>query len=830
MAMFECIQRGIEGGEMEIERAKQAQQLFSTLRENYRAHMGPDADAQAARDVKRIMAARKIRAKRKALLRLQTARRNASQMRAHRTLTGRKNLADVLRLFIEGDATSGITSIAALSKTLRGFYHAELDRVLGEFRRNIVGETRNKARQENVLRVLFDETVDDEAASEMGAATRHVLNRARRDFNSAGGNVGFMEGYGLPMKHDGRRIDEAGFEAWRDFVWDEIDWHRIEDFETEQPFALSPGTTPPRGGRAEQFLEEIFQNIVSDGWSKREASFHQRGLATASRRAERRVLHFKGADSWLRYNQNFGSADVFTTIMTAVDGYARDTAAMRVLGPNPKAGLEFLAQLAQKEAAENPWTKQRHVAVRQARRASQIAKAMLDIHSGSASVPVDERVGNILAGTRALLVSAQLGGAMISAMSDVGFQYMAARELGMSTSPLLGNIFKNLVNDPSASIRMGMIADRWSTAGAAQARYVGEVFTPEVASRFSDATMRLSGLAKWTEAGRHAFQHELMGFLADNTRHSFDEMAQPLRRALERKGFTAREWDLIRQGPLHSEGGATFLVPHLQRYRTDLPAHKADDLAFRLMSFINEQMEFAIPSASLRGQAIGLDTTRPGTLIGELARSGLMYKSFGLSVLFNQASRTMTREGKWSRVGYAGRMMAWMTLMGAISLQAKEIAKGRDPRPMDDAKFLGAAVLQGGGLGIFGDFLASESNRFGGGIAETLSGPVVGGVSDLTQLGISTARLMAGNDDAKPGREAVRFLRYNTPLTGIWYWAQPFQRIMFDELQRWLDPEAERAWRRAERRRHEDYGNASWWRPGSTTPDRGPNLASAFGG
>ena len=42
---------------------------------------------------------------------------------------------------------------------------------------------------------------------------------------------------------------------------------------------------------------------------------------------------------------------------------------------------------------------------------------------------------------------------------------------------------------------------------------------------------------------------------------------------------------------------------------------------------------------------------------------------------------------------------------------------------MTSPEFWGAALLQGGGLGIFGDFMVSSVSRGGRGIEETVAGP-----------------------------------------------------------------------------------------------------------
>jgi hypothetical protein len=52
--------------------------------------------------------------------------------------------------------------------------------------------------------------------------------------------------------------------------------------------------------------------------------------------------------------------------------------------------------------------------------------------------------------------------------------------------------------------------------------------------------------------------------------------------------------------------------------------------------------------------------------------------------------------------------------MGYFVLQAKQLIAGKDPRPNSGATFL-ASMMQGGGAGIYGDFLFGQANRYGGG-------------------------------------------------------------------------------------------------------------------
>lgn len=321
-----------------------------------------------------------------------------------------------------------------------------------------------------------------------------------------------------------------------------------------------------------------------------------------------------------------------------------------------------------------------------------------------------------------------------------------------------------------------------------------------------------------------------MGFLADNAGRRWDELPAPLRELLlAARGFTAEDWEVIRATPLHrTPEGATFLIPDDIRHRADIDAERADALAARLMGTIQEQLEFAVPSGSLRGRATLLGNAPPGSFPGELLRSGIMFKSFALSLAFGWLRRLFLAPVNGSRAANIAAFFAVTTVAGAASLQLKEIAKGRDPRDMTTREFAGAAMLQGGGLGIFGDFLSSSTNRFGGGVIGTLVGPAVETGADTLGFLTQTVDALAEGRDPHVGRRIVQGLRFNTPLANLWWMGLATQRLGFDSLQKALDPEAERAWRRAERRRVKEFGNPAFFPPGG--PLRAPDLARAFGG
>lgn len=558
-------------------------------------------------------------------------------------------------------------------------------------------------------------------------------------------------------------------------------------------------------------------------------------------------MHFRDADAWAAYNDAFGSADPFRSVVSHLEGMARDIALMRVLGPNPQAGLEHAIQVGQRQlskdfdgrrtAAGTDAAQLVKVAQDQQRAEGRLnrrvahARAMLGAVTGSNNVPADQASAAFLAGTRQILTGAQLGSAILSSPTDLWTMKMAAQSVGMNGRSVWTRHAQLLASSATreTAAQMGYAADTLADAGSASARYMGEVWSPEITSRITNAVLRASGLSFWTDCARQAWQMEFSGFLASQAHLDFAGLPKPMRELFTRRGITAGDWDKLRDPAslFTAPNGSKFLSPLIFAQTSRLPRSEAEGLSARLGAIIEQEMEFAVPSVTLEGRTAWLGDAKPGTFAGELLRSGLMYKSFGLSVTLNVIRRAMAQQDITSRAVFVASMIAGLTVFGAVSVQLKDLAKGRDPRPMNTAAFWGQALMQGGGFGIFGDFLGSETSRTGGGMAETLTGPVVGLGADLTRAVMSNAARVAEGKDPMLGRDLVNLGRRYTPGASLWQTRLAMDRLVWDQLQWLLDPEAKQAWARAEKNRAKIGRNGSWWEPGEAAPERAPDFSNA---
>jgi hypothetical protein len=172
-----------------------------------------------------------------------------------------------------------------------------------------------------------------------------------------------------------------------------------------------------------------------------------------------------------------------------------------------------------------------------------------------------------------------------------------------------------------------------------------------------------------------------------------------------------------------------------------------------------------------------------------------------------------------SRAKYLAELMIGLTAMGAISVQARNLLKGKEPQDMKEPGFWGQAFTQGGGAGIFGDFIFSDQNRYGNSLTQTALGPMAGLIDDSTKLTLGNLHQFLQGKETKLGAEAVKFARRDTPGSNLWYTRLALERLFFDQVQAAADPDAQQSFRRIQQQQRKEYGNEFWWKPGEAAPE-----------
>lgn len=826
MSLAQCIPGLVEDGTITPERGRRMLAKYEELLRYYKGQMGDAAAAaQATEKTIEVLTHEAALRKRQELLQVSAQRKVEKDMRAYGGGNGSGPIdghAAVAKLAPDRKGVGG--NAEGLRRAVRARAHAMIASILGDHHTNIAGQVRMKAQLFDIVRELFGEDVGNANARELAQAWREASEMLRQRFNRAGGDIGKMENWGLPQSHDTRAIRDAGYAAWRQEIGDRLDRLKMQDAETGLPFS---------DDAFESALKNVYETISTDGWNNRKPG-GVGGSKLGNRRADARFLQFKSAADWLAYQQKFGVGSPFDAMMGHIDGMSRDIALMETLGPNPTATIKWMKDTITQSAALDKTPKSR--APERANAASkQIDRYYAEL-TGAAGRPESRTIALYFSAYRSINTAAKLGGAMLSALpTDPAFGVVARRFNGLPVVPMIGDYVKYMAAHGSQeqAARLTGIADEWSHRAGGQQRVLGEELTSEVAQRLAEGALRITGLNRFTEAGRWALGMSFLNHITSERSRAFDKLDPRFQRCLQRYGIDSAGWDHIRATPLEADGSGKWIKP------ANVQNHSLGD---KLYEMIQTEIDYGVPTPDIRTRAFFHSVAPSGTWRGEFMRSAFQFKSFGVGVILQQSHRIMeaaTVSG-WNAAKYAAGLFIATTIGGALAVQLKALAAGDDPRPMNDhplptgeqvdafqkgktfkatdgQKFWGAAVLQGGGFGIFGDFIGSTQNRMGGGLAGTVAGPMVQDAQDLAN--IATAK--------HPGWQAARKLRGELPGGTTWYARLAFDRLVTDQLQEQIDPDYRQSWRRMEQRAKQN-STQFYWKPGETAPSRGPNMANAL--
>jgi len=232
-------------------------------------------------------------------------------------------------------------------------------------------------------------------------------------------------------------------------------------------------------------------------------------------------------------------------------------------------------------------------------------------------------------------------------------------------------------------------------------------------------------------------------------------------------------------------------------------ARAKQQLEDNLRAYYTDTASEAMTEPGAREKALLTGGTQAGTPVGEAARFIAQFKSFSVTYLTRHVARELKRGPKPDFYGLAG-MIAMTTAMGYVSMVAKDTLKGRNPRDPLKWQTMAAAMQQGGGLGIYGDFLFGQYNRFGGGFWETTLGPTAGTISDMARI-FSAAK--SGQD---VGALSTRALVNNTPFANLFWTRSALDYMVLYHMQEAMNPGY---LRRMEASAKRDYGQTFWLSP-----------------
>lgn len=814
MSLGRCIPDMVRRGEIDQNRAKRMQELFDELERYYARSMGPDAAAAEASEATLRQLAREAALKKRQTL-LQINRQREALKELDR-FQGKSRYAAVSALLDDDDqAAYRGGNIVTSAKRIEFGVHSQISEFVDRHHVDLLGKPRHADDLDDVVRELHGTATGNDVAKRLGDAIREAVEQLRQRFNAAGGAIGRLKDYGLPHIHDALRVRSAGLERWLSDIIPLLNRDKMIDDRTGVAFS---------DDGLREALSEVYETIRTNGLTGDATSTFRGSGKFANRRSEHRFLQFQDGDAWLRYNRMYGAADnAFTAIMSHISGMSKDIAIMERLGPNPDATMRYL--LDHVDLTEAQSGKVRVAAVEGVSGGRNKTEALWRYVKGETSVPVvpESALGrgtiNFVHGLRNWNVASMLGSATLSAISDVHTGALARRFNGLPETKVLAHYLTAFVPRSAAdrrlAIRLGAGMQHEARTMASTARLFGESRGPAWTQQLADSVLRVSGLNMWTAKGQDKFVVDMLGALGDVRDRDWGDVPAGLRQAMERNGLDAADWNSIRiSTPIEANGGQYV----------DMSAIRNRQAADRLGNMLLRGRAAAVIDTSPTATLAASFGTRGGTWSGEVIRNSLQFKTFAAALTIKQY-RMLAVMSPAQRAAYAAQFAIGMTIFGAAVIQLREIAKGRDPRPMDNWEFWQDALLQSGGIGVAGDLFGVFTSDRVDSVGQFLGGPAASFAVDTVRA-IKTALPKERKDgtvrEGNPGKAALTFAQRHTPGTSLWYGRLAFERLVIDMLDDRLNFDSDKDRERAARR-VQDRGQDYWWEPGAVAPDRTPD-------
>lgn len=581
------------------------------------------------------------------------------------------------------------------------------------------------------------------------------------------------------------------------------------------------------------FLKAAYDNIVTDTWRTAEGAradfdgnFPFVGPGNlAMKVSTHRVFQFKSPEAFLDYHREFGRGTLSENIVQDLRHSARNTALMQMLGTNPEAMWTKL-----RDYVADQWHGDRGRV--QAALGRQLDWLYADVSGRTEQIAKGPNASTVAVYSQAVRTwesMAKLGGMLLSSLGDVFSHASEMRYQGhnflSSYSGSLNATFEKFQGAERQHVAdlIGVGAETWM--GQVAGRFADNDAVPGKMAKSMQAFFRLTGVAFWTDSRKQAAALMTSRHLAMVAGEPWEKLRAADQRLMTLYGIEKNEWEVIRRAPTEEAHGKEFLSPYgvdrldlesfmpLTNNSIDPVAlqRTQNDLSLKLRMMLIDRADFAVPTPGARTRAWMHMGTQRGDALGEGLRFIMQFKAFPISLYERQFGRDLLSNGEGAtRSGTMAMVetILGMTALGYAAMASKDVAKGYwPPRDPLDPRTMFAAAVQGGGLGILGDYLFGEFNRMGQSPGESALGPTLGTAVDIIKIW-SQLRARSYDDKADPSGQMVQTIAGNIPYFNHFLLKPVTEGLILRSIKESLNPGAQR---RAERRREKDYGQRPWY-------------------
>lgn len=687
-----------------------------------------------------------------------------------------------------------------------------------------------------LIREIRGEDTGDATARKGAQAWLKMAEETRQWFNEKGGQIGHLEDWGMPQHHSQEMVAKAGRDAWVADLLPLIDRERYVDLAGNRM----------SDGELVQFLGKAWDTIATNGANKIEPGKAKGIGARANRHAEERQIHFKSADALMEYWGKYGEKTFPDILMGHLESMAKDIGFVEHFGPNPDAAFRLLRDQAEVTAKQAAPTKVDKID-------AQLAKLdnLYQYAAGKSKPVADRSVARAFDVLRNLNTAGKLGSAAWSSLIGDKVMYEAIGQV--NHLPVFQRWYNELrlLNPANKAERQMLRRQALMLDYMTQAmyRFGDELGKSSWTGKLANGVMKVSGMSAVNEWRRGAWALTAMDTIGNLVRtREWSSIGPQDARLLLSYGIGEGDWKVWKLAQLEDlgHGNSTALTPEgIARIpdealkaanlisQADTGAEAATvrrDAVVKFLGALTSESHLGVLEPGWQDRARMYAGLQRGNLRDELTRSFWQFKAFPMAQFERILDVGLSRPTTGGKAAFLTAMPAMMTLAGAMLIQVQELLAGKDMRPMSTAsgypdwKFWLAAFLKGGTLGLYGDFLFSQSGttRYGTGPLEAVAGPTIGSAADIAAFIAQAPGQTAQGKEAHTAAKALNIAKGYVPGQNLWFTKAATDHLIFQQAQEALNPGYLASMRSRSMR---EFGNDWWWKPGQAAPDRAPTLA-----
>ena len=688
-----------------------------------------------------------------------------------------------------GRDTKGVANTANVDLWTRTYGNraaAEWADALSAFRTRMGGLSQDKEGINDFIHGTFGRKSSDSKINKFVTDYEAVRLNQNKIFNSMGGSIpNNIKGW-LPQTHDMRRVSNVTEDVWVEYVKPMMDRSKM----------LDDSNKVMGEDQFDSTLRYVYQTIKTGGMNKAQGLTKPRGMGVklSAKGSEQRVLHFKNADSWMQYNKDYGKGDIFSSITDHFQNMGNDIALIQILGTNPRNMFDNLKFQAEQAAIKNgkPLTGKEKVLLE-----SNYKVASGEINGGELTTAAD-----IGSGVRNVMVGTYYPAAMLASFTDIATSSLTAAYNGMN--PL--SVFRRIGSMDGEEGRLfaaqiGLVNQSWMGRQHSTNR-IADTFGVGVDAKIAEGVMRFSGLESWTNKVRKAFGMETSAQIAKNFNKQFDDLPKSMKKQFQNYGITSDDWNAFRSTKTMSQDGVKF-------------ADFTQDKSMKFHAMVLNETDFAVPTPGVRERAVITGGTQRATVEGQAMRQLTFAKSHPVTVMMMHWNRGMQEATLGGKVSYLGALGLSTTMMGALAIHAKDLAKGKEPQEMN-GEFWKKAFLMGGSAGLLGDYTLSDPGDYGNSPIESIVGPGAQFFNRTFDLTLGNIHEAIAGEEMNVLGDVAKYVKYIAP--GTWQTDIIFNSLM-DQAILSVDPSYQKTISRIRRQEMKDTGRGFWFGPGDTVID-----------